>query len=295
MQASGANTQAAIADLHAHTTASDGALSPTELVHRAASRGVKRLAVTDHDTMAGVPEAVRAGRAAGVAVVAGVELSVLWEGREIHVVGLYLDAHPVLRQGLDAQQQARWQRARAIDRRLAKNGWPGAFDAVANERPDPPGRSHFADWLVAQGAVRDRQQAFKRYLGRQGRAWQRPDWVSLESGIQWLRLAGGTPVLAHPFAYGFTGAWLRRLCTAFRAAGGQAVEVVTGRTTPTRVRDGVGLALRHDLLASAGSDFHAPGFGLEPGRLAPLPASVTPVDAALAPPEVAVSPAAPLV
>lgn len=264
-------------DLHMHSTASDGALPPAELVHRAAALGVSRLALTDHDTTAGVAEAVRAGKAAGVEVVAGVELSTLWCGREIHVVGLGMAHHPVLDQGLAYQQQQRWQRAEAIAGRLHKRGLPGALQGVAGDGGRAPGRSHFADWLVAQGAVRDRPQAFKRYLGQQGAAWVRPAWVSLETGVRWIRLAGGTAVLAHPFAYRMTGAWRRRLCSAFVEAGGEAVEVVTGRTTPVQVRDGIGLALRHGLLASAGSDFHAPGTGLEPGRLLPLPDAVTPV------------------
>lgn len=264
-------------DLHMHSTASDGALSPAELVGRAAALGVSRLALTDHDTTDGVAEAAKAGAGAGVDVVAGVELSTLWNGREIHVVGLGVGHHPVFEQGLAAQQRQRWQRAEAIAGRLQKRGLPGALPGITRERLGPPGRSHFADWLVEQGAVRDRPQAFKRYLGRQGTAWVRPAWVSLETGVRWIQLAGGTAVLAHPFAYRMTGAWLRRLCTAFVEAGGEAVEVVTGRTTPVQVRDGVGLALRHGLLASAGSDFHAPGTGLEPGRLLPLPDAVEPV------------------
>ena len=266
------------ADLHAHTTASDGALSPVELVERAAARGVTHLAVTDHDTTAGVVAAQEAAHQAGtLRVIAGVEVSTLWQGREIHLVGLGLQGHPVLQQGLAYQQAQRWERAEAIVARLARSGLGGAETVIHRRGADAPGRSHFADWLVAQGAVRDRPQAFKRYLGRQGRAWVRPGWVSLETAVRWIHLAGGRSVLAHPYAYGMTGAWLRRLCEAFTGAGGEAIEVVTGRTTPTQVRDALGLSLRHGLAASCGSDFHAPGTGLEPGHLAPLPDAARPL------------------
>lgn len=264
-------------DLHAHTTASDGALSPQELVERAAVRGVTHLAVTDHDTMAGVAAAQEAAQQTGLRVIPGVEVSTLWQGREIHLVGLGLRGHPVLEQGLAYQQAQRWERAETIVTRLARNGVAGAEAVIDQRGADAPGRSHFADWLVAQGAVRDRQQAFKRYLGRQGRAWVRPGWVCLETAVRWVHVAGGRAVLAHPYAYGMTGAWLRRLCEAFAGAGGEAIEVVTGRTTPTQVRDALGLSLRHGLAASCGSDFHAPGTGLEPGHLAPLPVSARPV------------------
>lgn len=264
-------------DLHAHTTASDGALTPAELVARAAGSGVTHLAVTDHDTTAGIVEAVATGRAHGVNVLAGVELSTLWQGREIHVVGLGLGAHPVLDQGLAYQQDQRLRRAERIADKLSQRGLADAGSVIGVQGRRSPGRSHFADWLVSQGVVRDRQQAFKRYLGRQGRAWVRPEWVSLETAVRWIRLAGGCSVLAHPHAYRMTGAWLRRLCEAFAGAGGDAIEVVTGRSTVTQVRDALGLSLRHGLAASCGSDFHAPGAGLEPGQLAPLPGAAEPI------------------
>ncbi len=277
MQIPEASPRPFLPDLHAHTTASDGALSPEDLVARAVGRGVTHLAVTDHDTMAGVDSARAAAEGTALHVIPGVELSTLWQGREIHVVGLGMHEHPVLEQGLDYQRQQRWQRARAIADKLARRHVTGTATVLEGENGRPPGRAHFADWLVAQEVVRDRQQAFKRYLGRQGRAWVRPGWVSLETAVQWIRLAGGCSVLAHPYAYRMTGAWLRRLTVAFADAGGHAVEVVTGRTTPTQIRDGLGLALRHGLAASCGSDFHAPGLGLEPGGLAPLPSAATPI------------------
>lgn len=264
-------------DLHAHSTASDGALSPAALVERAAAQGVTTLALTDHDTVAGVPAARDAAAQAGMQLVAGVEISTQWERREVHIVGLGLGEHPVLSQGLAHQQTQRWRRAERIADKLAKRGYYGAFEAVAGDGERAPGRAHFARWLVEQGAARDVQQAFKRFLGRRGDAWVRAEWVSMATAVQWIHLAGGVAVLAHPFAYGMTGAWLRRLCEAFVAAGGDGVEVVTGRTTPTQIRDGIGLALRHGLLASRGSDFHREGLGLELGRIPALPEAVSPV------------------
>ncbi|MFV8833939.1 PHP domain-containing protein [Aquisalimonas sp.] len=272
-----AASRALCVDLHTHSTASDGALSPVDLVARAAAGGVTTLALTDHDTVAGVPEAQDAAVQAGIQLVAGVEISTQWERREIHVVGLGLGEHPVFSQGLAHQQAQRWRRAERIAGKLAKRGYPGAFEAVAADGQRAPGRAHFARWLVEQGAARDFRQVFKRFLGRNGDAWVRADWVSMAAAVRWIHLAGGVAVLAHPFAYDMTGAWRRRLCEAFVEAGGDGVEVVTGRTTPTQVRDGIGLALRHGLRASLGSDFHRDGSGLEPGRLLSLPDAVTPV------------------
>jgi len=268
-------------DLHAHSTASDGALTPAALVERAAIQGVQQLALTDHDTVAGLPEAARAAAASGVELVPGVEVSTLWKGREIHVLGLGVGSHPLLDQGLRWQQEQRWQRAGRIAERLTRCGLPGAMDTMSSAHGQAPSRSHFAAWLVEQGAARDSAQVFKRYLGRHGRAWVYPTWVSLETAVGWIHRAGGWAVIAHPFAYRMTGAWLRRLCAAFVQAGGDAVEVATGRATPTQVRDAVGLALRHDLLASCGSDFHRPDSGVELGCLPALPHSVTPVWRAL--------------
>ena len=273
-------------DLHSHSTASDGTLAPAALVRRAAEHGVRVLALTDHDTTDGLPEAAAAAAAAGVELVPGVELSTVWEGVEVHVVGLWIEPdHPALQEGLAAQRERRGARARAMGERLARAGIPGAYEgARALARGEVVNRSHFARYLVAAGRGRDLADAFDRYL-RQGRpGYAPPEWVGLAEGVGWIRAAGGTAVLAHPGRYRLSAGRLRRLAAAFREAGGAAVEVVCGSHTPAQVQAAAGLARRHGLAASVGSDFHAPGNPWrELGRLAPLPADLTPVWAARAP------------
>ncbi|AWN17883.1 PHP domain-containing protein [Salinisphaera sp. LB1] len=265
-------------DLHTHSTASDGQLDPSALVARAASRGVQRLALTDHDTTAGVNEARRAAADHGIQLVAGAEISASWERRTLHVVGLGLDiAQPTLVAGLSRQQAERDTRAALISERLAR---VGLEDGCARARSAADGgqitRSHFADLLVADGLVRNRQDAFKRYLrpGRPG--YRRTEWAGLADVIGWIHAAGGTAVLAHPFGYGFSGAWRRHMVAAFADAGGDAIEICTGVSTVEQESQSARDARRHALAGSIGSDFHSPEqFWLDVGRVRPLPPHVS--------------------
>ena len=267
-------------DLHAHSAASDGTLSPAGLVRRAAARGVRVLALTDHDTTAGLAEAAATAEAEGVELVPGVELSTAWEGVEVHVVGLWIDpAHPALQAGLERQRRSRLERARAMGERLARAGIPGAYEgARALAGGEVVNRSHFARFLVASGHGRDLAQAFGRYLQRGRPGYAPPSWVPLAEGIGWIRAAGGVAVLAHPGRYRLSGGRLRRLVAAFRGAGGEAIEVVSGSHGPAQMHVAAGLARRFGLLASVGSDFHVPGNPWrELGRLDPLPDGCVPV------------------
>ena len=267
-------------DLHSHSTASDGVLSPSELVARAATGGVRVFALTDHDTTAGVDEAATAAQAHGVQLIPAVEVSSLWESREIHVVGLGVDpSHQVLRQGLAWNQEQRRSRIRSMARRLEERaGIGGVMEAMEPRPGNQPGRGQLARFLVEQGYCRSTQQAFDRYLRRGRPGYQRAGWMALATAVSLIRQAGGVAVLAHPLAYKMTGAWMRRLLTAFREAGGGGVEVVVGTSDRQRVDQVLGYALRFDLLASMGSDFHGPGpAGVEPGRLLPMPAAASPV------------------
>lgn len=246
-------------DLHSHSTASDGRLSPTALIERAAARGVARLALTDHDTVAGVPEGRRAAVAHGIELVAGAEISVQWQRRTLHVVGLDLDiAHPTLVTGLDRHQRERDARAAAIARRLATVGLP---DGLARARSASAGgqitRAHFADLLIADGLARNRAAAFKRYLAPGRIGHQRAEWASLGEAIDWIHAAGGDAVLAHPFGYGFSGAWRWRAVAAFAAAGGDGLEICTGVSSREQESRASRDAQEYGLAASVGSDFHA--------------------------------------
>jgi predicted metal-dependent phosphoesterase TrpH len=267
-------------DLHSHSTASDGTLSPTALVERAQRQGVDVLALTDHDVLDGLAEAERAAQTCGVQLIPGVEISVSWGGRVIHILGLGIDpAHAGLCAGLDDLRRQRQDRAERIGERLARLGIAGAHEGASELAGGQiVTRSHFAHYLVNQGIVSDFQAAFRRYL-RQGRpAHVSCDWTSLEQALGWIGAAGGQAVIAHPARYAMSGLKLRSLLDEFRTAGGIALEVVSSSHNPVETQKMADLARRYDLRASVGSDFHSPDHGwAELGRVAPLPAGCTPI------------------
>jgi len=268
-------------DLHCHSTRSDGLLSPAEVVHRAAARGVDVLALTDHDETAGLDEARAAADEAGIALVTGAELSVSWDEITIHVVALHFDpAHGALQGGLQQIRSGRDSRARRIAASLATAGIPGAYEGarryVTSERLIS--RTHFARFLVEAGHVREMKDVFSRYLtpGRPG--YVAHVWASLEDAIGWIHAAGGQAVLAHPGRYKVTSTGLPRLLSEFRDLGGDAVEVLSPSHQAAQVGQFASLARTYGLAASTGSDYHGPGESwLDLGDLPPLPAGLDPV------------------
>lgn len=267
-------------DLHSHSTASDGALSPTELVLRAKQFGVSALALTDHDTTAGLQEAGEAAAQAGIRLISGIELSASFESHCLHIVGLNIDPqHPGLLEGIAKQQFIRDQRAQKIAEKLAKKGIADAYPTLRQIAGNGEiTRLHFADFLVNQGIVETQQDAFDRYLSKGKPAYVPTDWASLTDCVGWIRAAGGVAVLAHPLRYKLSTKWINKALIAFKAAGGQGIEVVTGRASIDDIRLSYLYASKHQLHASMGSDFHSPGNQwLELGRLAALPDGATPV------------------
>ena len=275
-----------IVDLHLHSTASDGMLDPAALVAHVASCGVRLMALTDHDTVAGVGAAAAAARDHGIGFVPGVEISVTWRGRELHVLGLAIDpAAPVLMRGLASQQELRETRALGIAERLQKAGAPGN-EAMATIRAagSLPTRTHFARALVALGAAADIQTAFDRWLGRGRPGHVASAWPELAEATGWITGAGGKAVIAHPMRYPLSGGARRELCAEFKGAGGAGIEVVTGGGSVRDREQAISLAVRSGLEGSAGSDFHDPAIPWNPpGRLAKLPASIRPVWAGFLP------------
>ena len=271
-------------DLHTHSRASDGTLSPTELVSLAAARGVTLLALTDHDCLDGAAEAATACEAAGIHFLPGVEVSVSWERKTLHVVGLGVDpAHPALASGLAGLQGVREARGVEIGQRLEAKGITGAYaGALALAGAAKPTRTHFARFLHQAGHVKDEAQAYRKFLGRGKAANVSAQWASLEEALAWIHAAGGKAVLAHPLRYGLTRAWVVRALTAFKQAGGDAMEVVSGRTNPDEVAVSAHLAQRFELMGSVGSDFHAPTPWLQTGIETPLPTGIKPVWESLA-------------
>jgi hypothetical protein len=265
-------------DFHCHSLASDGALTPTELVQRAAAEGVQLLALTDHDTLAGLAEAQQAAEQASIRLVSGVELSVGWGNRELHVLGLGFEPeHEAMLALVQAQQQARKLRAERIGARLDKAaGLANSYQrAVSLSGQDAPGRPWFAKMLLQAGKVRDEQHAFNRFL-KQGQSCFVPTpWVSLEQAVVVIRRAGGVAVLAHPTRYNFTRRKLRACLTDFVAVGGAGLEVLTPGLNPQEQALLAECLRDFALHASGGSDFHTPKqTWLELGRLPPVPADM---------------------
>ncbi|SDH40304.1 PHP domain-containing protein [Pseudomonas panipatensis] len=265
-------------DLHCHSTASDGQLSPAAVVARAHARGVRLLALTDHDTLEGLPEARAAAEALGVELVNGVELSCTWGGATIHVLGYAFDsqADPLLR-ALDDLHRGRWSRAEEIARRLEAKGMPGAFEgarAVQRELGDSdnaPARPHFAEYLVRAGYVAERAEAFRKWLGAGKLGDVKQHWPSLAEAVGTLRAAGAWVSLAHPYQYDFTRTKRRKLLAEFIQAGGHAIEVVNGPQAAEQVGVLSILAREFGLLVSAGSDFHGPSEWSELGLYRAVP------------------------
>jgi len=268
-------------DLHCHSTHSDGLLTPTALVQRAASRGVDVLALTDHDEVSGLSEAQAAAGETKLRLIAGAELSVSWRDITLHVLGLRVDAEcPVLRNGLAAIRAGRAQRARRIGEALADAGIPGAYEGalrfVTSERLIS--RTHFARFLVESGHVRETRDVFKRYLvpGKPGHVEHA--WADLPEAIQWIHASGGRAVLAHPGRYKVGPSGVRELLTEFRDAGGDGIEVLSPSHSAAEVTDFAAHARRLGLLASSGSDYHGPGESyVDLGDMPELPVGVTPV------------------
>lgn len=267
-------------DLHSHSTASDGSLSPEALVERAAAQGVDVLALTDHDTTDGIAAARAAATATGLRLVAGVEVSVTWSHQTIHIVGLRVDPDDAaLQAGLRRLGEFRRWRGEEIARRLGKAGIAGAYEgARAHAGGEILSRTHFARFLVESGHAPDVRRVFKRFLvsGRPGHV--PGDWASLEEAVAWIRGAGGQAVLAHPARYRLSSGRRRQLIGEFRDCGGSGIEVVSGSHGPEDVRVMARFAEEFGLYASCGSDYHGPQNAyMELGSLPALPPGCRPI------------------
>ncbi|ELY4777276.1 PHP domain-containing protein [Cronobacter turicensis] len=272
---------AIIYDLHSHTTASDGLLTPEQLVHRAVEMGIHTLAITDHDTTAGLPAAHQEIKRAGLALrlIDGVEISTLWENHEIHIVGLGIDiTHPDMIAFLDGQAQRRMQRAEMIAERLEKARIPGALEGARHLADGGVvTRGHFARFLIEDGRATNMANVFKHYLARGKTGYVPPQWCTIEQAIDVIHHSGGQAVIAHPGRYQLSAKWLKRLLNQFAAAGGDAMEVAQCQQAPNERNQLASYAGQFGLLASQGSDFHQPCPWIELGRRLRLPEGLTPV------------------
>ncbi|MBL8510294.1 MAG: PHP domain-containing protein [Betaproteobacteria bacterium] len=278
-------------DLHNHSHASDGLLSPGNLVRLAVRNRCDALALTDHDTIDGIEEATATAQTEGLRFIAGVEISVSWAANEntrtktIHVVGLGIDTQSTtLLTGLETVSNGRLQRAKAISEDFSRLGIQGLFEeayALAQNKT-MISRTHFARALVQRGHVPNINKAFERYLTEGKPGYQPHRWAALDDAIRWIRAAGGVAVLAHPGRYALDHATMDQLLSEFKSHGGEAIEVVTGSHNPREYREYATWAEKFGFLASRGADYHGDASNQwEPGTLPPLPTSLTPVWTAL--------------
>lgn len=270
------------ADLHCHSTTSDGLLAPAALVERAWSNGVDLLALTDHDEVGGLDEAAARAGELGLRFVTGVEISVSWgDDQTVHIVGLNFDQrHPELVAGLARVRSGRDARASLIAIELAKAGIDGAYEGALKYVGNPAliSRSHFARYLVERGFAPDVKTVFDHWLVKGKPGYVGHVWAELAEAVGWIRAAGGIAVIAHPGRYRLTAIERRALYAAFKDCGGQGIEVVSGSSNEAEIREFAGIAREFGLLASRASDFHGPGESYaDLGRLPALPEGLPPV------------------
>lgn len=271
---------AALFDLHCHSTVSDGLLAPADLVAHAAARGVKVLALTDHDDLGGLQAARQAALQQGIQFVDGVEISVTWKRRTLHIVGLRIDTNnQALKSALDKVRNGRDERARDMAADLARVGIHGAYEgAKALAGNSIITRTHFARFLVDKGHAKDTKSVFKKYLVKGKPGFKEHEWMNLETAVNLIKDAGGVAVIAHPGRYDLGTINMLLLMHQFKSYGGTAIEVVTGSHTPPQYQQFAKIAHQFGLKSSLGSDYHGSGISyMEMGCIPDLPANCVPV------------------
>ncbi len=258
-------------DLHTHTTFSDGSLSPTELVDLANQQGLDILAITDHDTTEGLPEALEATKDASLELIPGIELSAQFQNREMHILGYFINpTDPQFQTRLEALRSTRIERIRHILDRLHSLGMDISLEDVEQASGlGTIGRPHIAQVLIAKGYVTSMKDAFEHLLGSRGKTYVQRVVPEAHEIIGWITDAGGIPVLAHPYWEGFNKEDSATACQTLVEQGLQGLEVFYGTFSAKHISFNLGLARRFDLLMTGGSDFHGtlkPDIALGKGR-----------------------------
>ncbi len=267
-------------DLHCHSTASDGTLTPTELVMLAHERGVTHLSITDHDTVRGLPEAIECASSVGVNIITGVEFSALWNNQSIHILGFNFDYQSEgIQNAVNRQELSRFSRAKTIAEKLHCKGFEGLYEAaLIKSSGQAPGRPHIAAAMVEKEYVKNVSTAFKKYLGAGKLGDVKSLWPSLNEVVSWIVNAGGMAVIAHPRKYNMTVTKLRSLIEDFVEVGGEGIEVITSGQKQGEIGLLADLTVRYGLKGSVGSDFHSPAHTwVNLGGIPKLPQSVEPV------------------
>jgi hypothetical protein len=269
------------ADLHCHSVVSDGTLTPEALAARAKANGVQLWALTDHDEIGGQERAMAAAKTLDMKYLTGVEISITFAGKTVHIVGLGFDhTNPDLVQGLRNTRGGRAERAKEMSEGLAKVGIHGAYEGALQYAGNHEliSRTHFARFLVESGVCKDTSEVFRKYLTENKPGFVPHRWASLENAVNWITGAGGVAVIAHPARYGFTANEEYALFTEFKNHGGRGVEVITGSHSSADALQYAEAALEYELAASRGSDFHSPDEShTDLGTLPWLPGQLTPV------------------
>ncbi len=269
------------ADLHCHSVVSDGTLTPEALAARAKANGVQLWALTDHDEIGGQERAIASAKALDMKYLTGVEISITFAGKTVHIVGLGFDhTNTDLVQGLRNTRGGRAERAKEMSEGLAKVGIHGAYEGALKYAGNHEliSRTHFARFLVESGVCKDTSEVFRKYLTENKPGFVPHRWASLENAVTWITGAGGVAVIAHPARYGFTANEEFALFTEFINHGGRGVEVITGSHSSADALQYADTALEFNLAASRGSDFHSPDEShTDLGTLPWLPGQLRPV------------------
>jgi len=266
-------------DLHCHSTFSDGALSPEELIYKAQKQQVRCLSLTDHDTVAGYGELNEAAIGTDIKIINGIELSTRWKKYDIHILGYQINHTSELDELIRNQNQSRIERAIQIGASLSLVGVENAYEKACEQAGhNRVGRPHFARVLINEGKTRDMKSAFKQFLGRGKNAYIPTPWITIQQAVNGIVTAGGKAVIAHPLKYGLTRSKLHELINEFKEAGGEGIEVVSGEMTVTQIKEMAATSMRFNLLASSGSDFHSDTLSrTNLGRQQQLPVNCKPI------------------
>lgn len=270
------------ADLHCHSTVSDGLMAPADLVRRAKINGVELLALTDHDELGGLGQAKDAAADEGIRFVDGVEISISWgNDHTVHVVGLGVDPdNASLASGLQRVRSGRDARAGLMAAELDRVGIHGAYEGALRYAGNPAlvSRSHFARYIVETGLAKDTKSVFDHWLAKGKPGYVSHTWATMDDALSWIIGAGGIAVIAHPGRYRLSRAERRDLLGEFKDLGGGGIEVLSGSQKDDEVAEFARLAREFGFLASRASDFHGPGESwIDLGRLPDLPEGLTPV------------------
>ena len=245
-------------DLHVHSTASDGTLTPTELVKEAKKAGLSAFALTDHDTVDGIAECINAGKIYGVEVIPGIEISTRYKDKEVHIVGLCIDyTSKSFIESIGSEIENRNARNEKLIEKFNDYGFPISMEELKEMFPDSViTRAHFASYMVRKGYVKDNAEAFSRYLGDGMPLYVSREKREPEEAIKLIKAAGGAAILAHPLLYHLTDGELSSLCSRLKSYGLSGIETMYSTYRGFDELNVRKLANQYNLLESGGSDFH---------------------------------------